>query len=110
MDFSAGTARPGISGRTPKVVFFTQAYNSIFRNACFTPDVKGFIIVTENSYPESGRRDFQDLRNVFPCPGNYFFLKIITETEIPKHFKKGAVGGIAHRIHIGSTETLLTTG
>ena len=51
MDFSAGTARSGITGRTPEVILFTQTYDFIFGDTRFAPDVKGFIVITENRYP-----------------------------------------------------------
>ena len=51
MDFGTGTARSGITGRAPEVIFFTKADNSGCGDTRFAPDVKGFIVITENRYP-----------------------------------------------------------
>ena len=51
MDFGAGTARSGIAGRTPEVILFTKADNSVCGNTGCAPDVEGFIVITKDRHP-----------------------------------------------------------
>jgi hypothetical protein len=108
MNFTAWSTGTGIANRSPEVVLFAESQYLLRGDANLSPIGEGFIIVEVNSYPEPLLRQFQIPGNKLPGPGNSFFLKVITDTEIAQHLEEGKVFAITHRIYISGTETLLT--
>ena len=88
-NFRAGAARAGFAHH-PEIAFFTHADDAVFRHFhFFVPDFERLVIVLINRHPEFLLGQFDYVNQIFPCPGDGFFLEIITERKIAEHFEKG---------------------
>ena len=67
------------------------------------------VILLVNGRPEPVLRNFENLRQIFPSPGQSLLLEIVAEGKIAEHFKECAVtGGIADVFDIVCADALLT--
>ena len=94
----------------PEIIFFAEMENTFCRNADFViPDSKGFVIVQIYGRIQPVRIQPDHLSQKLPAPGNGFLFEIITEREIPQHFKKSPMPvRLADVLDITGTDTFLT--
>jgi hypothetical protein len=107
MDLAAWSAGTRIANGTPEVIFVAESQYLPSGDANLSPIGEGFVIIKVNGYPEPLLRQFQILGNKVPGPGNSFFFKIITDTEITQHLEEGKMFAITHRIYISGAKALL---
>jgi len=108
MNLAARSTRTRIANGTPEVIFITESQYLADWHAKSPPIRKCLFIVKVNGYPKPLFGQSQVSGDKFPGPGNGFSLKIITDTEIPKHFEECEVLAIAHRIYVSGAKAFLT--
>ena len=112
INFRAGAA--GAGAMLPEVIFLAKANHVVGVNAdLLRPDVVSLVIfgvnrdiqlILGNGHPVIGGQKF-------PCPGDYFFFKVILKAEVAQHFKEGAVAGSdAHILNVRGADALLAGG
>ena len=97
MDFGTRSARSCIT-HFPEVVVFVTVDDVIFRQELF-PIGSSFVVTAQSFFRtsfkygciEMFRIQFQDFYQIFPCPADRFFLEVIAERPVTKHFKHGVV-------------------
>ena len=107
MNFAAGSAGSGITGRTPEVILLTKSQYFLFRNTCFSPVAERLVIIKIDSCPQAFWCKLQPLGNKLPAPGNSFSLKIVADTKVTQHLKKGKMFMVTYRLNISGAKTLL---
>ncbi|MPM96504.1 hypothetical protein SDC9_143668 [bioreactor metagenome] len=93
MNFGTRPARPCIA-HFPKVVFLVPVDNALF-GEILQPITGGFIVAFQifsgapfkNRCVKPGRVEFQHIHEIFPRPGNGFFLEIIAKRPVSQHLK-----------------------
>ena len=96
----------------PKIILFPKSVKSISRYAyVFIPDFICLIIILIHRYMKLFRWNFEDFRDKLVSPLYGFFLKVIAEGEITKHFKKSAVScRMPYIIYITCSYAFLRSG
>jgi len=113
MNFRTGTAGSCFP-HFPKIIFIIKVADMSWINICLLfPDVKCLGISFINGSIEFIFRNFPDLGQQFPSPGNCLFFIVITETPITEHFKKGVMIAVFSNffqvvMFSSSTNTFLT--
>ena len=93
----------------PEVVLFAEADDMILSYADFVaPDRICFVILLVNGRPEPVLRNFENLRQIFPSPGQSLLLEIIAKGEVSEHFEECAVTGcVSDVFYIVCADTFL---
>ena len=100
MDFATRATRTGIT-HLPEIIMLISINDVIFRQELLP--IGCSLVITrqtffrralKNGSIQIGRIDFQDIYQVFPCPTDGFFLKIIAKTPVSEHFKHGMMVSI----------------
>ena len=97
MDFGTRSARSCIT-HFPEVVAFVTVDDVIFRQELF-PIGSSFVVTAQSFFRtsfkygciEMFRIQFQNFYQIFPRPVDRFFLEVIAERPVTKHFKHGVV-------------------
>ena len=100
VDLRAGTAGTRIA-HFPEIVMLVAVQDVVFRQELF-PVGGGFVVAFEaffgTSLEDGGiqvlRVDFQHVHQVFPGPGNGFFLEVVAERPVAQHLEHGVVVGV----------------
>jgi len=91
MNFRTGTAGTCFS-HFPEVIFIVKVADMRGINIRFLlPELKSFAIGFIDGSIELIFRNFPDLGQQFPSPGNCLFFVVITKTPVTEHFKKGVM-------------------
>ena len=85
----------------PKIIFLITVNNAVCRQK-LRPDFGSFVVTFQffvfrtlkNGNIQAVFVQFQHFSQVFPCPGDGFFLEIITERPVAEHFEHGVVIGV----------------
>ena len=97
MDFGTRSARSCIT-HFPEVVVFVTVDDVILWQELF-PIRSSFVVTAQSFFGtsfkygciEMFRIQFQDFYQIFPRPADRFFLEVIAERPVTKHFKHGVV-------------------
>ncbi len=93
MNLRASSAGTRISHR-PEIIGFIHPDDAIRRHTNpFAPDSRRLVILAKDGDPETFSVNAQGVRQEFPAVGNRFFLEIVAEGEVSKHFEEGVVAG-----------------
>ena len=104
MDFRAGAARTGVTHFPEIVLFITQdnavfAYNAFPEIPCLLVERNTIRFISfKHGYIQPVFRQFVNVRQQFPRPGNGFFLEIVTKRPVAEHFEHRVVVGIKTHI------------
>ena len=104
----AGATRTGAV--LPEVVLLTETNYVCGINAdLIYPDLVSFLVFLIDRGPEKILGDLKSFGEELPRPRNSLILEVISEGEVTKHLKEGAVAsGMTYALKVGSTDTFLT--
>ena len=93
VDFRVGPAGPGLA-HFPEVVLLVESQDPVGGDAGVAlPEVLGLVVLPEHGRPQPFGGEFPPFREQFPGPGYGFFLVVVAEGPVPKHFEEGLMDG-----------------
>ncbi|MBA7707628.1 hypothetical protein ES703_116504 [subsurface metagenome] len=107
VNLTTGSTGSRITCRTPEVILLTKSQYFFCRNTCFLPVAERLVIIKIDSCPQAFWCKPQPLGSKLPAPGNSFFLKIIADTKVTQHLKKGKMFMVTYLLNISGAKTLL---
>ena len=108
VNLTAGSTGSRITSRTPEVIFLTKSQYFLCRDTCFLPVAERLVIIKIDSCPQAFWCKLQPLGNKLPRPGNSFSLKVVANTKVTQHLKKGKMFMVTYLLNISGAKTLLT--
>ena len=109
IDLGAGTART--CSMLPEVIFLTEPYDTLCRNAdLLIPDLICLIVFEVYGRIELLFRHLEHLRQELPCPRDDLLLEVISEREITDHLEVCSMSGsMTDVLDVRCPDTLLAS-